>query len=194
MKKTIALISALVMVFALCACGDYVNEEIAALYDAGYTDSMSTCGEESIAVLFVNEAGDSYKKMTAPVSSSQYEAYNEIDVADEDYAEQLKSFYCSFENATVEDISDRIPGDEELQQYVGMTVGELEALGFERVGYSCYEDGCEIYFENATYDCTAEIKDSGEITDLDELSGDDVRALVVESVSFTGFAWGVLEG
>lgn len=208
MKKTIALLLCLVMLAALAACGAQNTEgqaqqtaqtnEITGLLDSGYTTWMTSFDESSWAAVF--QKGDDWSSVylvKAAMTPEQYEALNSLDFCDDDYDAQLAELLGQLDDVTVTDITDKVPTAEDLARFVGMTMGELEAAGFEKTGYSCDEEsGIRFYYDGADYDLLVFPADADDITDtedLDNYSENDLRAFKIASVEFAGFAFGILE-
>ena len=138
MKKLTAVILLLIMVLALAACGitkPAAKNEITDLLDQGYECRGWTADETMWRGMFLK--GDSYDeilKVTAPMTEKQYEEFNGY-FDDEDADAKQMAFLGTLTGVEVTDISDMVPAQEELDAYVGKTLGDMEADSFENTGW-----------------------------------------------------------
>ncbi|MBQ0037440.1 MAG: hypothetical protein KBS74_02075 [Clostridiales bacterium] len=193
MKKLVSVVLALLMIAALAGCGAEKTEEneITKLYSEGYQCTMSTATEGSWKGVFQKE--DSYDTLymvMAAMSAEEYEAYDAIPYDDEDADAQKEELLGKLSDVTVTDITDKIPTQEELDAYVGKTLGDLENDGFENTGYSI-DDKCLFSYDGPVYCCTVTLDESTKIKtveDLDNYSANDLRALKIAAVEFSGMS------
>ncbi len=197
MKKTISLILAIALVFALAACGEPPveenNGEVAKLFADGYSVVMLSCDEESLAALFQKD--NSYEavyKIKAKLTPAQYAQYSEAS-ASEDSEKDVAEFLKGLDGVTVIDITSAVPTEEMLSQYKGMTFGELENEGFERSGYSGDEGIYVFFYDGPLYSVMVSPEDGVLIEDMDDYSENDIRALKIGGVEFCGFSFDILE-
>lgn len=182
MRKTALLFMALAMSFALAACGakNTANNEITELYDDGFSCTMATATEEYWKGIFEAENNAAFFAK-ASMTKSGYEAYNAIDFDDVD---GMRAFLGTLDNVTVTDISDMIPSQEELDTYIGMTLGDLENDGFENTGYTG-EDGINRFFyDGPVYYCIVTLADGVVVEDMDDYSVNSLRALKIGAVEY----------
>ena len=197
MKRIFAMLLCLLTVFALAGCGaEEGGNEITALYDEGYCLGMCTYDETSWAGLFQKEdSTETVYKVTAAMTAKQYEAYSEISFEDEDSEEKTKDILGQLSDVVVTDISGMVPSQEELDSYIGMTFGELEEAGFENSGYIGDEEtGYRFFYDGPVFSCTVSTEEGTVITNMDDYSANDIRALKIGGMEFTGFSFNVLEG
>lgn len=192
MKKLIAMLLAALMLLALAACGskaedDSAKNEIADLFDEGYVCVMSTSDETQWKGVFQQE--ESYDKIymvTADMTAEKYEEFCNIDFDDED---ALHAILGSLQNVTVTDITDMVPSQAELDAYVGKTIGDLEADGFENSGWSGDpETGYSFFYDGPVYCCAVTPTEGTVIEDMDDYSANDIRALEIGAVEFQGLS------
>lgn len=196
MKKITATLLCLMLVLALVGCGTQAQEsnEITALYDEGYLCSLTSYDETSWSGIFQKDGSwDTVYLVTAAMTAEQYEAYSAIGFDDEEYETKQIKLLGQLTDVTVTDISDKVPTQEELDSYVGMTMGELEDTGFEKTGYmGDPETGYEFFFDGPEYSLTVSTEEGSAIDDLDNYSENDLRELKIGGVEFTGFSFNIL--
>ena len=195
MKKLAAIVLVLGMMLALAACGAAeAKNEIADLMDRGYECRGWSADETGWRGLFIKE--DSYDvvyKAVAPMTAKQYEEYNGY-FDDEDAEEKQMAYVKTLTGVEVTDISDMVPTQEELDVYVGKTLGDMENDGFENTGWTGEpETGYSFYYDGPVYYCLVNLAEGTVITDMDDYSVNDIRALEIGSVEFLGISYGVLD-
>ncbi len=194
MKKITAMLLCLMMVLALVGCGAQENKEITALFDEGYTCSLTSYDETSWSGIFQKDgAWDTVYLVTAAMTTKQYEGYSAIGFDDENYETKQMELLGRLADVTVTDITDKVPTQEELDSYVGMTMGELEDAGFEKTGYMGDPGmGYEFFFDGSEYTLTVSPEDGEALDDLDNYSENDLSAIRIGVVEFTGFSFNIL--
>lgn len=190
MKKLSAVITAAVVLVLFAACGEKAEtakeNAVTELLDQGYAMTSISADETVWKCLLQKEDNpDTVYVGKAPLTSEKYEKYAAIEFDD---TEGLRGFVAGLEDVTVTDLSDRIPTQEALDAYVGKTVGELEDDGFENSGNITTEDGCELFYDGPEYSCTVTIADGTVIEDWDDYSPNDIRALIIGAVTYTGIS------
>lgn len=197
MKKLTAALLALVMVLMLAACGSKpaAENEITNLYDEGFECRASCAYENEWRGMFIKE--DSYDvvyKVVAPMTDKQYEEYNNIDYSDEKAEEKQLALLSTLPDVTVTDISDMIPTQEELDAYVGKTIGDLEDDGFYNSGWTGEPGmGYSLYYDGPVYYCMVNLPEGAVIEDMDDYSVNDIRALEIGSMEFLGLSGDILD-
>lgn len=199
MKKLIVLFLCLLMALPLAGCGAQKEKEkqnqMAALFDAGYTYVSTRYDETSWAGLFQKDnILDSVYVVKAAMTASQYKDYSAIEFDDAKAEAKQRKILCQLENVTLTDVTDRIPTAEELASYIGMTMGELEAAGFEKSGYSGDpETGYEFFFDGPVYSLYVFPKNSETMGSLDDYSENDLRGLTISKAEFMDFSYKILD-
>lgn len=191
MRKTALLFMVLVMSFALAACGtkNTANNEITELYDDGFSCTMATATEEYWKGIFEAENNVIFFAQ-ASLTKSGYETYSAIDFDDVD---GMRAFLGTLDNVTVTDISDKIPSQDELDTYIGKTLGDLENAGFENTGY-IGEDGInQFFYSGPTYCCKVTLADGVVVENMDDYSANSLRALKIGAVEYTGLSDMILD-
>ena len=125
MKKLLAAVSAFAVVLALTACGaEPAENEISKLMNEGYNCMASTACENVWKGLFYQEDNyDTIYKVVANMSDKEYQAYNDADFDEE----IINKILFGLTEVEVTDISDMVPTQEEMDVYVGKTIGDMEA-------------------------------------------------------------------
>ena len=197
MKKLTAVILLLIMVLALAACGitkPAAKNEITDLLDQGYECRGWTADETMWRGMFLK--GDSYDeilKVTAPMTEKQYEEFNGY-FDDEDADVKQMAFLGTLTGVEVTDISDMVPAQEELDAYVGKTLGDMEADGFENTGWTGEpETGFSFYYDGPVYYCRVMPAEGTMIEDMDDFSANDIRAIEIGAVEFLGISSTIVE-
>lgn len=202
MKKLITMLLAALMLLSLAACGSKAEDtpaddasdrnEITDLFDEGYICTLSSADETQWKGVFQQE--ESYDKIymvTADMTAEKYEEFCNIDFDDED---ALHAILGSLQNVTVTDITDMVPSQAELDAYVGKTIGDLEADGFESTGWSGDpEEGYSFFYDGPVYCCAVTPAEGSKVTNMDDYSANDIRALEIGAVEFQGLSGYILD-
>ena len=200
MKKLISVLLAAAMLLTLAACGGKKEEtetaaknEITELLDTGYECTMSTCDETVWKGVFEQEGNAPYM-VTADMTAEQYEEYSNIPFDDEEKDAKEAAILGALQNVVLKDISDMIPTQEELDAYIGKTIGDLEDAGFSDSGYMGGEgeDYC-FFYDGPVYSCTVTPAPENAVKNIDDYSANDIRGLVIGSVEYTGLSGSILD-
>lgn len=201
MKRITTLLLCALVVFALAGCGaQKTNEggtenEITALFNDGY-ECWSTSLDEKLweGFLLKDQSWDDAYYVTAAMTAELYEEYNSIDFAAEDSDAEVKAFLGGLSDVTVTDAAEKIPGQDELDAYIGMTMGEMEEAGFERTGYvGDPETGYKFFLDGPKYTLTVTMPEGEEVDDIDNYSENDLRGLKIGGVEFSGLTFGMFD-
>lgn len=202
MKKIFAVLLSVSLLFTLACCGQKPEEptteeqttvaeapsgnDVTALMEEGYSIT-SAMADETVwkGVLQNANAPEKLYFGTAPLTSELYTAYSAIEFDD---AEGMKAFLAGLENVTLTDISDKIPSQEEMDQYVGRTLGELEDDGFENTGYSNDEGAVIFSYDGPAYSCNVTPTEGTVIENMDDWSANDLRELTIGKMEYTGIS------
>ena len=197
MKKLTAFLLVLVAMLTLVACGTSKAEarnEITDLLEQGYECRGWTADETSWRGLFMKgDSCDEILKVTAPMTAKQYEEFNELFDA-EDAEEKQMAYLQALTGVEVTDISDMVPDQEELDAYVGKTIGDLENDGFENTGWTGEPGmGYTFYYDGPIYYCTVTPAEGTVIEDMDDYSANAIRAIEIGAVEFLGISSSILD-
>lgn len=195
MKKLTAILLVLAAMLTLIACGaTEAKNEITDLLEQGYECRGWTGDETSWRGLFMK--GDSYDeilKVTIPMTAEQYEKFNSY--FDDEYAETKQMTYLqTLTGVEVADISDMAPTQADLDAYVGKTLGDMEDDGFYNSGWTGEpETGYSFYYDGPVYYCSVTPAEGTVITDMDDLSANDIRTIEIGAVEFLGISSDILD-
>ena len=143
MKKVLSLVLVLLMaVCMLTACGGSKEEPkeqsagasveslktIGDIIEAAPEDLQSAVYEDKVVYAF--KMGDNYYRAIAAISKEDSDAYMKVDFADEDYQEQQNKIVAPLKIDKIEDLSDQLISQEELDKLVGKTGKELVEDGW----------------------------------------------------------------
>lgn len=197
MKKLTATILLFVLILTLAACGitkPAAKNEIADLLDQGYECRGWTADETMWRGLFMKgESYDEILKVTLPMTAEQYEKFNDLFEADDGEAKQM-AYLETLTGVEVTDISDMVPTQEELDAYVGKTMGDMEADGFENTGWTGEPGmGYSLYYDGPVYYCLVTPAEGTVIEDMDDYSVNDIRAIEIGAVEFLGISSYILD-
>lgn len=193
MKKLISLTLALAFVLAFAACSKEtpVNADIKAYFDQGYEVGMTTSsGDKWSGIL---QKDNSYVKISSAITKQQQEAFNELDFSDADYAKKEQALITSLVDATIEDLSSQVPSQDELDTYVGKTLGEMEEAGWENIGTLADDDEYVVTLDGPVYQINVTVSDDVDLSNLDNYSPNQINEFKIATAEFVGFAWGILE-
>lgn len=202
MKKSVMILLSVVLIFAFTGCGasnktqtsdsgeavEMGTNRIAELLNDGYELGMMSCSENEMKCILTK--GENYEliiRITAKMSAELYDKYEAISFDDEQYEEKRQAFTTYLEIENEEDISDIIPTQDELNTYIGKTVGELEADGFENSGNLVDEEkDCMVLFYDGSEYCVEIGTELKADANLDDYSNNDLKKLKITSIEFTG--------
>ena len=194
MKKLISVLMSLIIILTLSGCGAEKTPPqqnlIMQLADEGYEYTMTSVTEEFWKGLM--EKDGQYLLVTAAMTPALYEDYNNIGFED-DYDKQMLAFLGALKDVTSEDITDRVPSQEELDRYIGMTMGELEKEGYEQTGYLGDEGVYSFFYDGDSYSLLIDPVEGTLIEDMDDWSVNDLRGLEIGGVTFLGFSGSILD-
>ena len=189
MKKVTAILLMIILILALVGCGTVEDSEneISKLMKEGYSCMMSSASEDMWKGIFYCEGNyDTIYKVVADMSEKEYQAYNDADFNEE----IINGILFGLKNVTVTDISDIVPTQEEMNIYVGKTLGDLEKDGFENTGWLGEEETGinQFFYDGPVYYCKVTLADGVVVEDMDEYSANDLRELEIGSVEFQGIS------
>lgn len=194
MKKIVTMLLAFVMVMALASCGAKPagENEISRLFAEGYQCTMSGSDEHSWKGIFEKEdAPETAYLVMATMTSKAHKALDKISFGDEESEQEYRAILGSLPNVTVTDISDQIPSQEELNAYVGKTLGDLEDDGFVNCGDFQDGDVCLFNYEGPTYSCNVYPEDGA--INMADYSPNDLRTLKIGKIEFSGFSLSIFD-
>lgn len=194
MKKIIVVVLVLLLAFSMIACGNKQEaNEIAGLYDEGFTPSMWSMSEDTWVGIFQKEmAYDQVYVVTLKVTDKENEKISDANLAD-DSDKVIKNIISYIPGPVVEDITSEIPGEDELNNFVGMTLGEVEEMGYSNVGNLDTDDKHIYSYDGPIYTVDLEL-DTADIADWNDVSPNELMTLKVKAAEFAGFSSMFIEG
>ena len=166
--------------------------------DEASVDSLKTVGDiialeseekqiavydESVVCAF--RIGDTYYRAKAAISPETSQAYYKIDFMDDDYEEQQNAILSPLEIDEIENLSDQIPGQDELDAFVGNTGQELMDEGWTFAGHNL--ESMEFWMHHGPFEYTVTF--DGEVAEADYESfsdEEDTKDMTVKSVVYSG--------
>jgi hypothetical protein len=201
MKKQIGLMLMLMIaVFAFAACGasksgtDNTEPET----DTAFVDSLKTIGdvialdkdgfESSVGggkVVYAFKYDDTYYRVTADMPAETQKAYFDIDVMDDGYKEKQEEILAPLEVTKIENLSEQILTQDELDALTGKTGQEMVNDGWSYEGNVIIGDTEEVQMQygpfvyNVVFDGSIE----GAGTDNSEIE-EATKDMKVKSIEF----------
>lgn len=195
MKKTLLLLAALMLLFALAACGAEEPEEPAAqpaelgtLGDALSVFSSYTYARwDAEHYVYVFDNGGAPYRVAAEMTQELYDAIDQIDFSDPEKDAKLLELIGDLPLISVENLNEGIPSQEELDQLIGKTGQELTDQGFEVWGFTT--DGSEEEFTLAQgpYEYIAVFNEPAP-AGAENADNDGIRDLTLKSITYNGIS------
>ncbi|MBR3391530.1 MAG: hypothetical protein IKG74_02585 [Firmicutes bacterium] len=190
MKKILLPLAALMLLFALAACGGAPEPaepgELATLADALSVESdLSQLSMDGEHFVYVFDYYGTPTRVVANMTEELYEAASDVFMND-DSDEKLLEIVGQLPLESVEDLTLNIPDQAELDKLIGKTGQELLDEGYEIWGY--YSDGEELYFnlEKGDYAYLATFNEDTPIKETssyqDNMSFRTLKSLVYEGI------------
>ena len=197
MKRMLALILViLMMMLSLAGCGGSGSDDSGSGEPVS-VDSLKTIGDIIAAepddiqsavyddvVVYAFKLGDKYYRARATISSDQATAYFDIDYSDDDYEEQQNKIVAPLAIDEIEDLSDQILSQEELDALAVKTGQELQDAGWTFSGHDLEEMVFWMNYGPFVYN----VYFDGKVAEADYDSFDDeedTKTLVVKSAEFS---------
>lgn len=149
----------------------------------GKEETQYAVGENKVVYAF--KMGDVYYRAIASISDEDQKKYIDIDFSEEDYEKQQEDILRPLEVEKVEDLSDQIISQDELDGLVGKTGQELQDDGWTGGG-SFNLDTMEVWMDKGPFVYTVVFDGdlSGEnVDDIDIMEA--TRDLKVKSIEFS---------
>ena len=192
MKKTLLLLAALMLLFALAACG---AEEPAAqpvelntLGDAlSAESSYNYAGWNSETYVYVFDNGGPPYRVVAEMTQELYDAIDQIEFTDPEKDAKLLELVGDLPLISVENLAEGIPSQEELDQLVGKTGQELTDEGFSIWGFTIDGDQEEFTLAQGPYEYIAVFNEPAP-TGADTTEAETIRDLTLKSITYDGLS------
>ena len=147
MKKILALLLALATALSFAACGSRPSDPettvsipgdelntLNKVFANGYEDAGRMISDNVYAQEVTDSNGGEYL-LVVKVPAEQMDAFEAIDFLADDAGQQYLALIGDIELTDARNKADFMPGQDELDAYVGMTIAEFEMTGAEMTGY-----------------------------------------------------------
>ena len=197
MKKSISLIFILTLLLSLAACGSGGGkgesdtaapeeggagiENIKTMKDVFAYDSVSNGSMDNVYAYVFEEDGITYRAI-AEMPDDVTEAYYALDVSDEKYDEKAKEMLGSLEVTKLENLTEMIPPQEELDKLVGKTGQDLLDDGWTFWSWDLESMEFGMYKGPFAYTVIFE----GTLKNTDDFDEAEAGALTVNAISYDG--------
>ena len=199
MKKFIAAIICLALIFSFAACSadkgsaDNNTGDVMSLTSISdivklATDSNSA-GWDDNKYIYAFTIGEKSYRAVAEINADIGSKIGELDFMDEQYNEKFADILKDAKLVEIKDISDGMMPQADLDKFVGKTGKDLLDAGFESgSSYFINEDQIEIKLANGFYEYTVQF--AGEVTSeaLDEDFDAAIADLTVKSITYSNIS------
>lgn len=208
MKKLVSLLLAFAMIFSLCACGakeepqpEVATNALTEILDKGFTmRGYSYDVDDGFKGLILKETAEfeydysEVYKVEIPFTQADCDALDAIPWDAEDCDEQKIAYLSKLTDVTVTDITNLVPSQADLDALVGKTFGELEDMGFYNSGWVQSDDGIgfDFLYDGPIFYGKFTVPEDQQVTDMDSMSPNDIRALTVDTVEFLGISFDIV--
>ena len=200
MKKLLILILTAVLVLSTAACGKQAAQEdpdaLNTLGDAfavGSETNMSSY--DSRHYVYVFEKDGVPMRVTADIPGEVYDKLEDLIYDSEDTEEKVRELVAGLKLSKVEDLSENVLSQEELDKLKGKTGQELLDAGYTISGYSIDEDYTDFFMDYGDFEYVVSFNESlnnVEITDeYAQISGLTVKEAKYSGVSYTATDIGI---
>ena len=153
--------------------GDLLQSEAVEERQSGYSEKN---------YVYVYELDGTFYRAVAALSEEASAQLNELDILADDYAAKLTETISPLEITRLENLSETLPSQEELNKWVGKTGKDLFDADWTNSGWNLDEMVFWMNYGAFQYDVVME----GEVKDADDFSDEDIETLVVKSVTPNG--------
>ena len=208
MKKLVSLLLAFAMIFSLCACGakeepqpEVATNALTEILDKGFTmRGYSYDVDGGFKGLILKETAEfeydysEVYKVEIPFTQADCDALDAIPWDAEDCDEQKIAYLSKLTDVTVTDITNLVPSQADLDALIGKTFGELEDEGWYNSGWVQTDDGTsfDFYYDGPVFYGKFSLPEGVKVTNMDDMSPNDIRELVIGGVEFLGISLDIL--
>lgn len=146
----------------------------------GLPDYGNACTENKFVYVF--EQDDNFYRAIANVTREDFEAVAALDIADADYAKKLADTVSALEVEKIENLTEAIPSQEELDKLKGKTGEELLNDGWSDEGWDL--DAMTFYMTHGLFSYIVEFE--GDVDNADSFEIDKIKPFTVKSVKYRG--------
>ena len=195
MKKIIAMFMVLMMAMAaLTACGGKSGSEeeksgvsvdsletIGDVIDCEAEDKQSAVYDGKVVYAF--KLGETYYRVIGTVTPEQEEEYMNVDILKEGYEDEQKAIVKDIKIDKVENLSDQMLSQEEMDSYVGKTGQEMQDAGWSYSGHDL--ENMEFWMEYGPFVYTVVFDGKVDEKDWDTFEDESgAKDMKVKSVDF----------
>ena len=208
MKKLVSLLLAFAMIFSLCACGakeepqpEVATNALTEILDKGFTmRGYSYDVDDGFKGLILKETAEfeydysEVYKVEIPFTQADCDALDAIPWDAEDCDEQKIAYLSKLTDVTVTDITNLVPSQADLDALIGKTFGELEDEGWYNSGWVQTDDGTsfDFYYDGPVFYGKFSLPEGVKVANMDDMSPNDIRELVIGGVEFLGISLDIL--
>ncbi len=200
MKKSIAAIICLALVFSFAACSadkGNTNDNTAAdvLSLTSISDIVKLAADSNSSgwddnnYIYAFTIGEKSYRAVAEITPDINTKIGELDFMDEQYNEKLADILKDAKFVEIKDISDGMMPQAELDKFVGKTGKDLIEAGFESgSSYFVSEDQIEISLANGFYEYIVQFEGNVTTEALDEDFDAAIADLTVKSITYSNIS------
>lgn len=171
---------------ALFSSGGYNSKavDLSTVKTMGDLLGLNNCGYACTenAYGYVFEQNGNYYRAIVEMDKETADAYFAISFEDEDYESKQNALIAPLEVLRIDNLTEAIPLQKELDKWVGKTGKELMSNGWNNVGWNL--EDMEFYFEYGLFSYNVVME--GEVGDVDSFDTESINPLVVKSVTYSG--------
>lgn len=139
--------------------------------------------EKLLIVAFTLKDGTIYRAV-ADITPEQDQAIWDVDFFADDYEEQVAAILAPIEIKQIDNLSQNMPSQKELDQLTGKTGQDLLNDGWMMNG--CYLDERQFYVSNGMFEYVVVTKDAIQYDENGDIDAEEIfKTQIVESVSFS---------
>ena len=148
-------------------------------------DHQAAVYEDTYVYVFKN--GDTYYRVYAAIPEEIHKKLERLDLVDMDYAEKEAELVGPLEISKYENISEMMPSEEKLNEFVGKTGKDLLDAGWLITGYNVDEMQFFMLDDTGMFEYTVTVEGDLKFTDdFDEIK--EIKPLKIKSFKFNRLA------
>ena len=196
MKNIIKITLLALLLTCLCACSssnskdNTVKNELANIIEKGYEVRQTSYQDSKWKAIYEKDGNykDAYK-VELTMNQETFDKLFELDTFDEEQLKQFNEIVTSIPDCTITPMSDLLHDENEVMQFVGKTIKELEDSGYERMGNLYEDDGCVFFADGPFYSINIKTDEVITFETMDNYSENDIRELTISGIEITGFSY-----
>ena len=153
--------------------GDIIKTANAEEQQSGYTEKH---------FVYAYKQNDTFYRAIVVLSDDDSAKLNALDVLDEDYETKKTELISAMTIDRIENLSEMVPSQDELDKWVGKTGKDLFDAGWYNSGWNLNDMVFWMDYGPFQYDVVME----GEVKDPENFEDADIEPLIVKSVTFNG--------